>query len=422
MSVPGPKDIARHELPNGIVLLVRENYASPSVILTGYLEVGACHEVREQAGLADFTAGALMRGTEQRSFERIYEDLESVGARLGISGGMHSTGFGGKSLSEDLPLMLDVLSDVLRHPSFLAHEVEKVRGEILADLAERAHDTRRMASLAFRELAYPEDHPYSVSPNGYPDTIAGIDRDDLAAFHAGGYGAAGMVVVVVGAVDSAEVVEQVDACFGDWKGAIFDRTPVPDAPRIEGVRRRMVTILDKTQSSVVLGYPGPPRTHPKFLDARVCNTVLGVFGLMGRLGEKMRDEQGLAYASYSQLAGGRGPGPWRVVAGVDAANVEPAVRSIRAEVQRICEEFVGDEELGDTKAYLTGSLPLHLETNAGVAGTILNMERYGLGLDYLQRYPGLIEGVSPDRVRAVARQWLDSETYALAVAGPPREG
>jgi len=419
MAIPGPHDITRHELPNGINLLVRENHVGPAVIVTGYLQVGARDERPQQAGLADFTADALMRGAAGRSFEDIYGALESVGASLGVSGGTHTTGFGAKSLAEDIPLVFDLLSDVLREPSFPPDEVERLRAEILADLAERAHDTRRMANLTFYELAYPEGHPYAVSSIGYPETIAAIDREDLVAFYSGGYGPQDMTVVVVGAVETGEAVARVEAALGDWEGQTYRREPLPPVDRLREVRRRTVEIPDKTQADIVLGYPGPPRTHPGYLDARVCNTILGVFGLMGRLGEKVRDEQGLAYSSYSSLSGGSGPGPWRVIAGVDPANIEHAVESIRAEIRRICDELVDEEELSDSQAYLTGSMPLQLETNEGVARTILNMERYGLGLDYLQRYKALIDDVTPERVRAAARRWLDPDAYALAIAGPP---
>jgi len=419
MSIPGPQDIARHELPNGIVLLVRENHASPAVVVTGYLRVGARDESRERAGLADFAADALMRGTASRSFEQIYADLESVGASLGIASGMHTTGFGAKSLAEDLPLLFELFAEVLREPTFPPDGVEKLRGEIMADLAERAHDTGRMATLTFYQLAYPEGHPYAVSPTGYPETIAAIDRDDLIAFYEGGYGPQGMTVVVVGAVEADEVVERAEAVLGDWEGQTLEREPLPEVDRLSAVRQRAVSIPDKTQSNIVLGYPGPPRTHPDYLDARVCNTILGVFGLMGRLGEKVREEQGLAYSSYSSLSGGPGPGPWRILAGVDPANVERAVESIRAEVRRICDELVDEDELSDSQAYLTGSMPLQLETNEGLARTILSMERYDLGLDYLQRYEDLITAVTPERVRAAARRWLDPDAYALAIAGPP---
>ena len=188
---------------------------------------------------------------------------------------------------------------------------------------------------------------------------------------------------------------------------------------VDDIRKRAVAIPGKTQSDIMLGYPGPARSEPDFLDAVVCNTILGVFGLMGRLGDKVREEQGLAYYSFSRVDGGPGPGPWRVIAGVNPANVDQAVASIRAEIRRICEEPVDEEELKDNRAFITGSLPLRLETNEGVARTIINMERYGLGLDYLRRYTGLINEITAERVQAVAQRWLDSDAYALAVAGPP---
>ncbi len=419
MSIPGPNNITRQELSNGIVVLVRENHASPSVIVKGYLQVGAYDERPEQAGLAGFTSAALMRGAANRTFEQIYEELEAVGASAGVSGGTHTTGLGSKSLVEDLPLALDVLADVLRRPTFPRDEIEKMRGEILTDLEERTHNTRRMAGLTFYELAYPEEHPYARSLSGYPETISAITRDDLAGFHSGGYGPQGMVIAIVGAVETADALAQVENAFGDWAGPTYERAPLPDVPQINNVRERVVSISGKTQSDLILGYPGPARAEPDFLDAAVCNTILGVFGLMGRLGENVREEQGLAYYSYSRVDGGPGPGPWRVIAGVNPANVERAVASIRAEIRRICEEPVGAEELADNKAFITGSLPLRLETNEGVAGAIINMERYDLGLDYLQRYADIIGAITVEQVQAVAQRWLNPDAYALAVAGPP---
>jgi zinc protease len=421
VSISGPETITRHELPNGIVILVRENHASPAAIVRGYLHVGSRDERPEQAGLSAFTADALMRGTESRTFDQIYETLESVGANVATTGGTYTTGVGTKSLAEDLPLVLGILADVLRHPTFPPGEVAKLRGEILTDLEERAHDTRAMAGLTFYKLAYPQDHPYSRSVDGYTETVEGINRDDLAAFYAGGYGPRGLTVAVVGAVETADALAQIEAAFGDWQGPTYERASLPEVSRIAEARERFVPIPGKTQSDIVLGYPGPARTSPDFLEAMVCNSILGVFGLMGRLGEKVREEQGLAYYSYSRVDGGPGPGPWRVTAGVNPVNVEKAVDSIRAEVRRICQEPVNTEELADNKAFITGSLPLRLETNEGVARTILDMERYDLGLDYLQRYSTLINAITAEQIQAVAQRWLDPDAYALAIAGPPPE-
>ncbi len=422
MSIPGPHDITRYELSNGAVVLVRENHNSPSVVISGSLQVGAYDEPPEQAGLSAFTAGALMHGTARRTFEEIYEALEAVSAKVGISGGVHTTGFAAKSLSEDLPLILSIISDALRYPTFPPTEIERLRGEILTDFEERAHDTREMADLIFDELVYPQAHPYARSVDGYPETIAPLEREDLVRFYESGYGPQGMLVVIVGAVDTDDAIQQVERAIGDWEGATYERVPLPEVGRIAEVRRQAIAIPGKTQSDLMLGYPGPARTAPDYLDAVVCNAILGVFGLMGRLGEKVRDAQGLAYYATSRVDGGPGPAPWSVFAGVNPSNVERAVESIREEIRCICEELVGEEELRDTQSYITGSLPLHLETNDGVAQVILSMERYDLGLDYLQRHRALIEAITPERIQAVAQRWLDPDAYALAIAGPPVEG
>lgn len=418
-SLPGPDDIVRRELPNGIVVLVRPNHASPTIALHALLRAGAVFETRETAGLAYFTASALMRGTARRDFQTIYEEIESIGASLSISGGMHSTRVYGRSLAEDLPTLLDVLADALRNPTFPDAQVERLRGEMITWLQYRQQDTRQRASMAFKELAYPPGHPYSRSTRGYLESVANLSRDCIAAFHREHYGPRGMIVVIVGATPAEQAIAQVEAALGDWRNP--DQPPLPALPDLTptaAVRRADVTIADKTQADIVLGVPGPSRYAPDWWGAVLANHILGLFGLMGRLGDVVREQLGLAYYSYSQLHGGPGPGAWEVSAGVNPANVELAIEKIAGELQRMATTPVTEEELEENKSYFTGSLPLSLESNEGVAGALMHMERYQLGLDYLQRYADLVRAVTREEVLAAAAHYL-SQPYAVAVAGPP---
>ncbi|MBN1138011.1 MAG: insulinase family protein [Anaerolineae bacterium] len=422
-SYPSPETIARAELPNGITLLVSENDDSPAVVLSGYLWAGSMNEAPEQAGLASLTAAMLLRGTETRSFGEINQALESVGAQLGFHGGVHTAGFGGKALAEDLDLLLDMLADCLRRPVFPPAETERLRGQILTDLQRRAHDTRRMADLAFNALLYP-DHPYGRSVQGYEDTVTGLGRDDAAGFYRRCYSPQGMVVVLVGAVQAAAALDKVQAALGDWRAP--EVTPnrasvAPPAPLAE-TRSQTVTVEGKTQADVMLGWLGMARTDPDYIKAGLANNILGVFGMMGRLGDNLRDRQGLAYYVYSRLEAGLGAGPWAAVAGVDPANVQRTVDGIRGEVRRLRQEPVSADDLANSQLSLTGSLPLRLETNEGVAGVLLDMERYGLGLDYLQRYAGLVNAVTIQDIQEMAHRYLDPDRYVLAVAGPPGDG
>ena len=420
-TYPGPDSIHVQTLDNGITVLVYENFAAESVIVDGYLQAGGLAESRGKAGLADFTASMLLRGTEKRSFAEIYEQMESVGASVHFSAGRHITEFSSASLVEDLDLVLDLLAESLCNPTFPAPEMEQLRGEVLTGLQIRENDTRQMAGLKFRELLY-GDHPYGVSGRGYVDTVEALTRDDLVQFHQNYFGPQGMVVVVVGGIQADEAVAKIVGAFGKWQNP--GQQPMPELPpvsRPETVRRIYHAIPDKTQADIMLGWPGPPRSAEDYMEASMANTVLGIFGMMGRLGKSVREEQGLSYYAYSRLQGGLGPSPWYVSTGVAPDKVEQALDSILAEVKRMQEELVPEEELADSKAYRTGSMPVSLETNDGLAGVISDMVLFDLGLDYLQRFPDMVAAVTPQTMQTVSRKYLSTENVAIAVVGPPEQ-
>jgi zinc protease len=416
-AFPGPDDVTRVVLPNGIVVLARENFSSPATVFDGNLLVGSLDEPLTQSGLAGFTASCLMRGNEKRNFGEIYETIESIGARLSIHGGTHTSGFGGKSLAEDLDLMLSMAADALRHPTFPPEQVERLRGEIMTGLAIRAHDTGYMASTTFDELLY-GDHPYGRDDDGTPESIQAITRDDLINFHKTYFAPQGMVITIVGAVKAPEAVALVEKHFGDWSAARPERPPLPPASRLTATARKHIPIPGKSQCDVVLGCVGPQRSAGDFLHARMANNIFGVFGMYGRLGDVVREKHGLAYYAYSQVTGGLGPGPWQIVAGVNPKNVELAIDLITKEMKRLTSTKVSAAELADNQSFFVGRLPLQLETNEGVAGMIASMEQYNLGLDYLRRYPALIKAITREQVQAAAQNYLDPERYAVAVAGP----
>ena len=417
-SLPGPGDIFRAVLPNGIVILSRANFSSPSLVLRGSLLAGALFDPQAQLGLADFTALGLMRGTAQRPFQDIYESLESVGASLSLSGGTHTTAFSGRALAEDLELLFNLLAEVLRQPVFPLEQVERLRAQLLTSLAMRLQDTGEMAALTFDQIVY-QDHPYSRPEDGYPETIQAIQRQHLASFHQKHYGPRGMLLAVVGAVQPDRVQEIAAAVLGDWKNPDQPEPPaLPGVAPLEGVIRRQVSIAGKSQADIVLGAAGPSRFSDDYLAALLGNDILGQFGMMGRIGEALREKSGLAYHASSSLSGGLGPGPWDINAGVHPDDLESAIRLSIMEIQRFVNEPVSEGELADTKANFIGRLPLSMESNFGVASALLSLERYQLGLDYYQRFPDLVQSINREQVLQAARHYLHPERLAIAIAGP----
>ena len=417
-ALPGPDDITREQLENGIIVLARPNFNSPSVVISGYLATGGLFDPDDKLGLADFTASALMRGTAQRDFQSIYDALESAGASLGFNGATHTTSFSGKALTEDLPLLMELLAETLQEPVFPGQQVARLKAQLLTGLAMRAQDTRDMASLAFDQLVY-HDHPYSRPEDGFPETVEQIHREDLVAFHQKHYGPKGMVLAIVGAVDPVDAVQWVRAALGNWKNPEQPPTfQLPPIQSLEATVSQKFTIPGKSQADLVIGAAGPARSAPDFIAASLGNSVLGQFGMMGRIGEVVREQAGLAYYAYSSLSGGLGPGPWSVTAGIDPANIDEATDLIRAEIERFVSETVSAEELSDSQANFIGRLPLALESNGGVAGALLNLERYDLGLDYYRKYADQINAVTVEDILAAAQHYLDPHKLAIAVAGP----
>ena len=418
-SIPNASNISRVEMDNGITLLVYENPSVESINVMGSLHAGSIYESPEQNGLASFVASALMTGTEQRSFDEIHAALEDNGADLGMRSHVHKVGLSGKALAEDLQLLLEISNDVLRNPSFPDDHVERLRGERLTWLQYSSFDTRYRAGKAMREALYPESHPYHYGTSGSEETIKRITRANLEEFHKTHFGPRDAILVIVGKVNTKHAIELVSNTFGDWKnpGQPDERNAADPQPPDEA-QRSFVFVPGKSQCDISMGVIGPARKADDYLPAQLANSVLGVFGMMGRIGKSVREEKGLAYYAYSHLGGGHGPDPWTISAGVNPENVDLAIDSVLEEINRLITEQVSDEDLADNQSYFTGRLPLRLESNEGIASHIHSMESYSLGLDYLAEYRDAIYRIDKADLLAASQQYLQPQHMVVAVSGP----
>jgi RNA polymerase sigma factor (sigma-70 family) len=231
-AIPGPDNITRAVLGNGMVVLVRENHSAPVAVLQGSLAAGALHETPAQAGLASFVASMLARGCQHYDFAAFNETVEGVGGNLTFSADTHSTDFNLSCLSEDFPTLVALLADALRAPTFPEEHVARLRQQKLVFLQERDQDTANVANLRFFETLFGREHPYGWAMGGYEETVAALGRGDLAHFHAQRYVPDGAVVVVAGDVNAHAMIELLTQHFGDWHGPAPERTtpPFPPAP------------------------------------------------------------------------------------------------------------------------------------------------------------------------------------------------
>jgi len=418
-TLPNTSNIVRKQLPNGITILIYENPAVKSAVMVGSLRAGSIYEDVAKNGLASLTADALMRGTKNRDFDAIYGSLEDIGAELQINAGQYRTHFSGRALAEDVHVLIDMLSDSLRNPIFPDEELEEEKARRITELHYAEQDTRYRAIRLFYETLYPVDHPYHHATYGSAKTLPKLERGDLQQFHATHYGADGMIIVVVGAVHAQDVVAQISEALGDWQNR--SQPAVPTLPQIDLPKQGIVrhtSIAGKSQADVVVGSIGPSRYADDFLAASLANSILGEFGMMGRVGDVIREQLGLAYYAYSRLEGGEGPGAWQVMAGVSPENVELTIEKAQAEIARLATELVTELELDDNQSYFTGRLPLRLESNSGIANILEALERYGLGLDYLINYTQTIRGITREDILNAAKRYLRPDQLVIAFAEP----
>jgi zinc protease len=406
---------------NGLVLLHNRAAANPSVVVRALVRAGSSRETPGEHGFGGLTGRMLRQGTQGIDKSALAEELDGMGAGLSVDVGYALVSVSIKCLSGDFGRAMEILAELLRRPTFPAEELDRMKGQILTDLKEMDDNTRVVCERTWRELAYPSTHPYHRLTVGNAESVGSATRDNLSAFHTAWYGPNQTTLMVVGDVSLDDATSVAQRQFEDWPGVRIERVestlPASDPPARQ---MRQVDMVGKTQGDVAIGLPTLDRTSPDYYALSFANHVLGRMYFMGRFGEKVRDEQGLAYYAYSELHGSFGRGAWLIRAGVNPRNLDQALGSIDAELKRFLADGPTPDEQADGVSSLLGGLPRQLETNEGAAALMGEIELYDLGLDYLERYPDIVRALTRDQVTEVARRWIEPDHLVTAIAGPPR--
>ena len=409
-------DVRRQRLENGlrVAAIPIPGLLSAAVLLA--IEAGQWFEPLGRPGIGRLCALTMLRGTTTRDAKTWADALDGIGAAARLDVGSHAATFSAQSLGSDLDVLLELMADAVMHPAFAASEVELVRQQTVAQIEEDARNTRAVAESAWRELVYPQGHPFRARPIGDVDVVRAASADDLREHHRRAIRPDGAVLVVAGGVDAQQVFDASAKAFSS--GGPREERKVPEA-RLANAVRRLEVVPDKTQSDVVLGWPGLPRTDPRFVAARVTNMVFAADTFASRAGHVVRDELGLAYYVFSTIGGSLGQSPWVVRMGVNPINVERAVSTTIEELRKIVDGKIAEEDLELAQDKLVGELDVARESPAGVASLHLEGEVFNLGPDYAERYPRELRAVTLEQVVEIARTFLPPERYALAIAGPP---
>jgi zinc protease len=275
-----------------------------------------------------------------------------------------------------------------------------------------------VATEGLMTLLYGSHHPYGRAGRGTIASVEKIVREDLVSFHHRHVAPAGLRLVVVGAVEASRVSASVMRAFGDWSHPAASPLRPSRVIPAETRRAERKLVPGKPQADIAYGFTTMSRDDPRYYAMVIMNNALGQYALGGRLGDNIRERQGMAYYAFSSFDANVVEGPLIVRAGVSPSNVDRAIAAIDEEISRIARDGILDAELADSRRYLVGSMPRVLETNIGIATFLHNAEYFGLGLDFDQRIPALLEAVTVEAVNEAARSFLDPARATVVVAGP----
>ena len=434
-TAPKPKAVAgrastkakpfRAVLPNGVVVIIQENHSNQTVAIRGNLKAGGVFDPKGKNGLASITASMLSRGTATRTALQLAAEAESVGASVSVAGGTESASFSGSALSKDFTKITELLADILRNPSFPQEQLEKLRGQSLSGLEQEKESPDSRAQRMFYSLVFPQGHPYhQQTVDADAQDVKSITRQDVLDFYGKYYGPDTAVIVIVGDVSRDAALGAVKEYFGSWTArGQAQKVEIPDAPLQAKAIKEVIPMPDKSEVSVTFGHAGMlARSNPDFYAANVMNQVLGGGGaLSSRLGNIIRENMGLVYDVYSTFEPTLGEGPWYVALGTNPMNADKAVTAMKSEIAKMRDKGATATEANDAIGFITGFFPIRLETNGGVAQTLLNSEFYGLGMDYIRNYSKLYHAVTLKQVNAAAKKYLHPDRATLVISGAVKQ-
>jgi zinc protease len=408
----------RTALDNGVVVITKETRTTPAVAINLAMRAGSICDPQGREGTTWLLSRVIDRGTTQRTAAAIAEDLDSRGITLSISVTRHLFSVACTCLAEHFEPVLSLLGEIITSPSLPHDEIEKQKGQVVTAIRQDEDNPAVRASETLMACLYSNGHPYGRPTKGRVDIVEGLTREALTTLHAARFAPSELTVVVVGAISPPAMQSAAERAFGSWNTPRPAPMPVPRVNPAAERRRIVLPMMNKAQADIAYGFTAVRRQDPQYYACWLMNNAFGQYGIGGRLGDSIRERQGMAYYVSSSLDANVAEGPLVIRAGVGPTNVDRAIASIDEDAARLADEGLTQKELDDSRGYLIGAMPRALETNAAIASFLQTAEFFELGLDYDIRMPGYLEAVSLGDANAAAKRLLDVNRATIVVAGP----
>jgi zinc protease len=417
LTTPRGLEPTRAVLDNGVVALAKQITKTPAITINLTVRAGTVDDPPDSSGAMHLLARVIDRGSAHHSSVEIAEELDRRGISLTVSVRRHTFSLVCTCLAEDLQVVLELLGDVLMHPAIPPTELAARKREVLTRIRQD-EDNPAVRSVETLMQSLYGGHPYGRAVKGTAAVVERITRDELLSLHSMRFAPSGLIAAIVGDVPEPQAVELVDRTLRDWRVCPGAAKDLPIAPTPLRRSRVVIPMMNKAQADIAYGFIAIARANPSYYSYVLMNNVLGQYALGGRLGDSIRERQGMAYYVFSSLDPDMAEGPLMIRAGVSGANVERAIASIDEELRRFRADGVTPQELTESRQFLIGSMPRALETSAGIAAFLQSAEFFGLGVDYDVQFPKHLHEVTLDALNSAAREALDPERATIVIAGP----
>jgi zinc protease len=421
-SPPGPlkaRDIKfppyeLQSLPNGLQVVVVLHHRQPAVSMRLLIRAGTASDSPGKLGLAHMTASLLDQGIDGASAQEMNDAIDFIGGEMGAGAGTDLTQLHTFVMKDSFETGLRMLSDMARHPTFAPSEIDRQRQQMLSGLKVSLEDPEYIANSVFDRLVY-GFHPYGMPESGTAQTITGLTREDLLAFHRRYFVPNNAILAIVGDVTAEEAFNAAKKVFGDWQKVDVTTEKLTEPP---DPTRRVIVVNkpDSVQTEVRVGHLGIQRNHPDYMAVNLAIRILGGEG-SNRLHQVLRTERGLTYGAQAMMDTLKETGDFEAETNTRSEATGEVLRLIVDEFWRLQRERVGEHELADAKAYLTGSFPLTIETPENIAMQVVTNIFYGLPLGELQNFRERVNAVSVDDIQRVARAYLRPDRLSVVLVG-----
>jgi zinc protease len=410
--------VNRLSLPNKMVLLLSEEHSLPFVTLQLVIDGGSRQDPQGKEGLAFLTAKGLLLGTSKQDVITLNEALDFIGASLNVSANKDYASISLRVLKKDLEKGLGLFADTIKRPVFPEGELRKEADKILGAIQSSEEDPGEVAEKAFYKTVFP-DSPYSHPVEGTKESVPKLTREDVVRFYNTYYLPNNAILSITGDITQGEVKTRIIPLFAEWpEGPI----PKPNIIREFAEKSEMVRInRDLAQANIIIGGIGVERSNPDYYALTVMNYILGGGGFGSRLMEEIRVQRGLAYSVGSFFDPYKFQGTFQVVLQTKNASAREAMALALKHMEQIRKEPVSADALARAKNYLIGSFPLRFDTQGKLVHFLSQVEYFGLGLDYPEKYPSIIQSVSREDVLRVAQRYLHPEQSIQVIVGNLKE-